>query len=334
MDPTRTLLLVEDEQTLRQSMVRGLSKVPGIELVDAGTARDAKRLMVAKPPHLVISDLDLPDGSGIEIASELDRLGIRAPIVFISAFVGKFKSRLPTRGDVEVWEKPVSLDRLRTLVEQKLGLTDDSVASPFGVADYVQLAGMGRHSVVIEIRAMGGKGQLLIHKGELWSASDRLGRGIEAFRRLAFLQAAQVTCRTLSQGTLPPRDIDGSAESVLLDAARSLDEDERSGASKPQAAVDDEWEDVFSEGPTQKRSAPPPKRSAPPPSSRRPPAPAPSSPAVTARRFEEAFDRGVEALLAKDYARAYTAFLDASAFNPDDRRVVANLTRLRAMGFT
>jgi CheY-like chemotaxis protein len=320
---TRTILLVEDEQTLRLSMVRGLSKLPGLEVADAGTAREAKRLLAVRPPSLVISDLDLPDGSGIEIASELDRLGLRAPIVFVSAFVGRFRSRIPTRADVEVWEKPVSLDRLRALVEDKLGVGDDAAPSPFGVADYVQLAGMGRHSVVIEVRGASGRGQVTIHRGELWSATDRKGKGIDAFRRLAFLQSAQVTCRTLALADLPPRDIDGAAESVLLDAARAFDEHERQ-SSVTNEVSDDDWESAFSEAPTTATHAIPAPTSA--------TAPPPTKP--SARSFEDAYDRGIDALLHKDHAAAYAAFVEASRFSPDDRRVVANLTRLRAMGFS
>ena len=49
--------------------------------------------------------------------------------------------------------------------------------------------------------------------------------------------------------------------------------------------------------------------------------------------FDELFERGVDALLAKDYARALAAFREANELSPDDRRVVANLTRLKEMGF-
>jgi hypothetical protein len=42
----------------------------------------------------------------------------------------------------------------------------------------------------------------------------------------------------------------------------------------------------------------------------------------------------VDALLAKDYPKALAAFREASVARPDDRRVIANLERLKAMGFT
>lgn len=335
MNRRRHILIVEDEQTLRHSMVRGLSKLTGVELADAATATEARRAIAQKKPDLVISDLSLPDGSGIDVASELDRLGHRIPIVFISAFLGKYKSRIPTRNDIEVYEKPVPLEQLRSIVERRLGVEDEA-PSPFGVADYVQLAGMGRHSVLIEVRGSTGRGEVFIHRGELWSAADKLGNGLEAFRRLAFLQSAQVTCRTLGRDDLPPRNIDGSAESVLLDAARAFDE-----RGKTASDLDENWDAAFTE--TRKNTvvppAPPSSRPATPRGSiraaRRSSRPAPAlSAAARAKAFDDAYERGVDALLEKDYPTALVAFKEARELKPDDRRVVANLTRLRDMGYS
>ncbi|MBK6460891.1 MAG: response regulator [Myxococcales bacterium] len=354
MPQTRHILLVEDEQTLRLAMARGLSKLPGVKVSDAGTVKEAKRLLVVVSPDLLISDLDLPDGSGIEVAAELERVGLRVPVVFVSAFVGKYRHRLPTRGDVEVYEKPIGLDRLRAVVEEKLELGDAAPSSPFGVADYVQLAGMGRHSVVIEVRSMGGQGRLVINGGELWSAEDRLGSGMDALRRLVFLGAAQVTCRTLRKKELPTRDIGRSAESVLLEVAKGFDEAERDSANGD-AALDDGWGDTFAAPAGARRSSRPPgatkswrPASARPPAMRapsvRPPpmraafsateAPTKESPRHDAVTFAAEFERGVDALLAKDYAGAFVAFSEAARLSPDDRRVVANLERLRKMGFS
>ncbi len=340
MGPARNILLVEDENTLRLSMARGLSKLPGVEVGDAATVREAKALLHRSPPDLVISDLDLPDGSGIEVAVEMERLGIRVPVVYVSAYVGKFRHRLPTRGDVEVFEKPLALEKLRSVVEQKLGLAGEAAPiSPFGVADYVQLASMGRHSVVIDVRCAGGGGRIVIKGGEAWSAQDRLGTGLPAFRRLAFLGAAQVTCRTLGKNEIPARNVAGSAESVLLEIACDLDESGRAPAAAE--TVDDGWGDVFLDSPARRKTTrPPPAKGArrssvcPPPPSATPVAALAAGTSVLARRFDDVFERGVDALLAKDYATAYAAFLEANDLSPDDRSVQANLARLRSMGFS
>lgn len=344
--PHRVLLL-EDEEALRKSMVRGLSKLPGLVVVDVGTVTEAKASLATSPaPALVISDLSLPDGLGVEIATELGRLGIRAPVVFVSAYVGKFKHHLPERGDFEVYEKPVPLEVLRGVVERKLDLADKSAPSPFGVPDYVQLAALGRHSVVIEVSSAVGRARIVIVRGEVWSAEDKLGKGMDAFRRLVFLGTAEVSCRTLPKANeVPERNIHGSAESVLLDVMREHDEAERT--NEPSGVVDDGWGDVLADVGARRASRPPvgptrttahPSTRPPPRTSNRPPrgsVPPPTGPALPgAPGFAESFERGVDALLEKDYAKALVAFREASVARPDDRRVIANLERLKAMGFS
>jgi CheY-like chemotaxis protein len=310
----RIVLVVEDEPVLRASMVRGLSKLPGVEVVDAASVRDAKELIRALDASLLISDLDLPDGSGVELAAEMDRCGKRAPIVFVSAYVGKFRGQVPVRPGIDVHEKPVSMERLRALVESHLGATaSEAETSPFSVADYVQLAAMGRRSVQLEVtRGAASHGTIVIRSGEVWTARDARGLGLDAFRRLAFARDVTIACHALS-GDAGPRTIHGSAEGVLLEAARLVDEGKVPVDEEPQGPLALELDDGWSEGDSRTTSG---------------------ERAVTraSHVFDEHFERGVDALLSKNHHAAYLAFLEASHIKPDDPRVIANLHRLREMG--
>lgn len=323
------VLVVEDEPVLRASIVRGLSKLSGVEVVDAGSVRDAIELSRVYPPTLVISDLDLPDGSGVELAAALERQGRSLSIVFLTAYLSRFRARLPNRPGVEVHEKPMPLERLRQVVVSRLGAAE-SDAHPFGVLDYVQLAGMGRRSVVLDVRGhLHGVGTIVVRRGELWSASDELGRGIEAFKRLVFLANATVSLRAATEIS-GERDIEGGVESVLLEVAREHDEAVRDASSwrppparhglssAPPAVRGELSDDALEAGWDQ--LAPPiaPSRIAP----REPPPPT----------FEELYERGVDALLAKRHGEAYGHFLAASHLRPSDASVIANLNRLRIMG--
>lgn len=346
----RPVLVVEDEPVLRASMVRGLSKLARVRLYDAGSLRDAKRLAQEHRPVLVVSDLDLPDGSGLEMASALDELGLRVPILFVSAYVTEYRGRLPKRPGIEVYEKPLSLERLRAVVEAHLLVEPES--SPFGVIDYVQLAGMGRRSVVIEVRGRAaGNGRIVIRGGEVWFASDERGEGMEAFKRLAFLKDAVVTCRSVERRDSHPRLIQGGCESVLLEAARQYDEaGEALGIDEGELLeeFDAGWERATPQresatgrsgvielselrgGAVDPRAEP---TSAGPALRERDASRVDVRELAGARAFEVAYERGVDALLAKDFGRAFDAFTEAHRHAPDDRRVEANLARLRQMGF-
>jgi CheY-like chemotaxis protein len=335
-----TILLLEDEDTLRRSMARGLAKLHDVEILEAATVAEARAFLEHRRPRLAISDFDLPDGTGLELVAALEKNGLRVPIVFISAYVAKFRSRLPPTGDFEVYEKPLALDRLRAIVEDKL--VGEPPPSPFSVTDYVQLAGMGGHTVAIEVTSVAGRGRIVVRSGQVWTAQDERGTGLEAFRRLAFLAAPAIRVRTLEGDDPGPRDIRGSAEAVLLEAARQHDERGRDEPPEVQNAA------LPSVLPSVR---PPPRPSSrptttPPQIARRPitipsPPQAPRETLLSAQplstgakfRFEELFDRGVDALLKKDYRAAYLCFAEASEIDPNDGRVRANLKRLAALGF-
>lgn len=220
------VMLIEDEPVLRSSMSRCLARLPDVEVVDASLLRDAMRLLDAERPDLIISDLDLPDGSGIEILGAMDQLGLRVPVIFVTAYLRSFRGQLPERSDIEVYEKPLPLARLREIVVRHLDVRQ-SVAhdSPFTLADYLQLACMGRHSVRLEVSRQGEMvGQITVVQGQVWSAEAGRERGEDAVATLAFgITGAQTEVRRL-RSQPGARDVQRPWQHILLNAARVHDE--------------------------------------------------------------------------------------------------------------
>lgn len=327
------VLIVEDEAVLRSAMARGISKLPGVSAVEAGTLQAALESIDAQAPQMIISDIDLPDRSGLELLGELGRRNLRIPLLFVSAYLKAYSAQIPPHAYVDVREKPIELEELRALVESRIttGVKDEE--APFGPADYLQLACLGHRSVVLEIEAEDTKGSIVVQSGTLWTARDDRGEGEEAFRRLAFLPGATVRARVLRE-ELGPRVIFDGWEGLLMDAARQ--HDERLRGELTHSPSDPFGFDLADELP------PPPRAPAPtlpspaeigssarPKVSAEPPPPPPPS----RDGFDEAFEAGVEALLVRDFPAAYAAFERASAIHPDDPKVNTNLERLRQLGF-
>lgn len=307
-----TVLVVEDEPMLRASMVRGLSKLSGVSVLAAGSVDEARAIVSATVPQLVITDLNLPDRSGLEVIAELDRLGARVPIIVASAYLRRFN--VPQRPGIVLLEKPVALSKLREVVIEHLGLKGAS--APFTLVDYVQLAGMGRRSVRLELSRDGRVlGEVFIHLGEAWHARDERGAGTAALSRLLDAQGASVSALPITDE--PARNLEGSCESLLLEHFRRKDE------GRPAEEVE---ELVLDELP---RTVPPPPR--PPPVRPRIPPPPPPRP-QPALSFDALYDRGVEALLDHRYQDAFDAF-DAASEVGSSPSLTANLGRLRTMGY-
>jgi DNA-binding NarL/FixJ family response regulator len=117
--PTR-LLIVDDSEQIRSRLRALLNSVPGVtcicEAQTLGQALDSVRL---EPPTLVILDMSLPDGLGMQIIQPLKRL---APAVLIAvltmhAHVGIRKHCLALGADW-FFDKFTDIDALLEVVRQ------------------------------------------------------------------------------------------------------------------------------------------------------------------------------------------------------------------------
>lgn len=108
--PPATVLLVDDEEAIRR-FLRTTLTARGYAVVEAATLQQARVQCTAKPPDLVLLDLGLPDGDGIELVREI-RGWSQLPIVVLSA-----------RGQED--QKVAALD----------AGADDYLTKPFGVPE-------------------------------------------------------------------------------------------------------------------------------------------------------------------------------------------------------
>ena len=308
------VLIVEDEALLRKNLARGIAKMEGVTVADAGSVDEALLSIASARPDLVLSDIDMPERSGIELLGELGKRGFNVPVIFVSAYLKAYRAQIPQHANIDIVEKPVALADLRALIADKLAQAED--ASPFAVPDYLQLAGMGRRSVRIEVAwADGTEGEVVVSRGAAWHARVGDMEGIDAFAVVAWRPDAKIRVRTL-EGEPGHRSLSGSVEALLMDTARVLDEYNRDlaggktnhspdygdiGALLPSEIPFEEDEDA-------------------PPSSRR------------RADNQRHVDDGVRALLAKDYPAAVRAFRLAVAIDPMDPIAKTNLERLRQMG--
>ena len=86
------ILVVEDEgvnRALLRAVIRSATRLGGTEIDEAATLSDARRLVRERAPEVVILDVRLPDGSGLELARELPAPGdpTRPHVIVMSASV-------------------------------------------------------------------------------------------------------------------------------------------------------------------------------------------------------------------------------------------------------
>jgi DNA-binding NarL/FixJ family response regulator len=84
-----TVLIVDDHDLIRKGLRHAFSRDPQFEVVaEAGSAGDGLRKAAALQPNVVIMDLRLPDGSGLEATRKLRKAHPAMGIVVLTMYAG------------------------------------------------------------------------------------------------------------------------------------------------------------------------------------------------------------------------------------------------------
>jgi two-component system copper resistance phosphate regulon response regulator CusR len=78
------VLLVEDEVEIQSFLRRSLTEA-GYQVEAAGDARTAERMTMESTHDVLVVDLGLPDEDGLSLILRLRQLGLRAPVLILSA---------------------------------------------------------------------------------------------------------------------------------------------------------------------------------------------------------------------------------------------------------
>jgi DNA-binding response OmpR family regulator len=78
------VLLVEDEVEIQSFLQRSLTEA-GYQVEAAGDARTAERMTIESTHDALVVDLGLPDEDGLSLILRLRQLGLRAPVLILSA---------------------------------------------------------------------------------------------------------------------------------------------------------------------------------------------------------------------------------------------------------
>lgn len=83
--PRATVLLIDDEAKLRALLARIIS-LEGYACLQAGDLKEGRRLLEQHPVDIVLCDVRLPDGNGLEFTSFVREKYPQAPVILLTAY--------------------------------------------------------------------------------------------------------------------------------------------------------------------------------------------------------------------------------------------------------
>jgi len=115
--------VVDDEVDILELIELTLLRM-GLDVDRAMSVSDAgEKLVAGRHYDLCLTDMRLPDGTGLEIVEQIQKAGLDLPVAVITAH-GNTENAVAAlkTGAFDYVSKPVSLDQLRTLVKSALSL--------------------------------------------------------------------------------------------------------------------------------------------------------------------------------------------------------------------
>lgn len=233
-----TILLVEDISTVQFFVRNALTALPRpYQLVTCSSVNEARKVIVDRTVDLLIVDIGLPDGDGIDFLCEVAMLQPQATAVIITASPSEEnRARAGYLGAVQVLTKPVVKEKLVAACLTLLGWDEQkpedapnfrATLSGLTTMDIIQLKCMSGATGILEFTNTRGSGRVYFERGDVVhcmvrSEEDGSKIGYEAFEEIVGWKSGRVA--EIVDPVPSPRTIRTGWQSLLLEVAQSRDE--------------------------------------------------------------------------------------------------------------
>ncbi|MYM72290.1 response regulator [Duganella sp. FT134W] len=147
------VLVVDDEADLRELLELTLLKM-GLDVDSAATLGEARALLAGTEYQLVLTDMRLPDGLGLELVREIAAACKNTPVAVVTAFGSADNAVVALKaGAFDYISKPVALDQLRLMVQSALRLNAAPAAGQAPAASPMASRLRGESAVIQALRA-------------------------------------------------------------------------------------------------------------------------------------------------------------------------------------
>ncbi|WP_439683610.1 sigma 54-interacting transcriptional regulator [Cupriavidus oxalaticus] len=204
------ILVIDDEADLRELLDISIRRM-GHDVVLAGSLAEARQKLAQGRYSLVLTDMRLGDGLGIEIVRQLSAAPERIPVAVITAY-GSADNAVEAlkAGAFDYIAKPVSLEQLRSLVLNALGRQQrDSTEADAGgsagadAADRATALLPGHSAAMQEVRRslsrLARSMAPVVISGESGSGKERAARAIHAISARASHPFIAVNCGAIPE---------------------------------------------------------------------------------------------------------------------------------------
>lgn len=251
------VLLVDDEAEVRNVLREALKSDGDLyNVMTAGDGHEAMAIMEREDIALVVSDVIMPQISGIDL---LDRIKRRYPdmgVILMSGYgTDEMRAQVQNLDCLRFIEKPFAIKELKELLRENLNRRQEGFAGTLNniqLNDIIQMCCLATASMVIRVVQQSQEGLIVISDGEIIHAECDQKVGETAFYEMIGWERGQF--ETLGEPTELVVSVNKGWQFLLMEAARLKDEKAQSENVVVKAAADSP-ETIPSEGESPEKAA-------------------------------------------------------------------------------
>lgn len=221
----KKVLVVDDEKDMLWMLQRNLNRIPNVEAIAAKSGEEALAILSDTTINLVITDINMPGISGIDLLIEIKNLYQQTSVIIITAYPSNaYEQEAMMHGCLRFIEKPFDINEMKEVVEEVL-FQDDSFQGTLGgveLLDVVQFNGMSRATSALKVTTEEREGMIFFKNGEVVHAMCGEEEGEDAFFTIIDFKGG--TLQSIKGVEPPCESIKENLEALLFEAAARSDE--------------------------------------------------------------------------------------------------------------
>ncbi len=226
LNQKKRVLIVDDEEDLTWTLSKKLSRDSDqFELICVNSGREAIEVLNQLPIHLVITDVRMPEVSGLDLLVQIKKHYPSTKVVIMTGYGSSEMRREATeRGCFHYIEKPFDLNEMRELIldaiQDRQGFKGN--VSDFQLSDIIQLNCLGGLTSALQVKTENEEGWIYFLEGNVVHAETDVLEGENAFFYIMSWQGGEFN---VFRNRKPPRQtISQGWQSLLLESLRRVDE--------------------------------------------------------------------------------------------------------------
>lgn len=222
----KRVLIVDDEEDLTWSISKHLTKDKDkYTLITVNSAPEALEVLSQLPVELVISDVRMPEMSGLDLLLQIKENYPVTKVIIMTAYgSSEVQEEANRRGCLRYIEKPFEIQELRQLildtVEEKKGF--DGRLSDFQLSDLIQMNCLGRLTNAILVDNDDQRGIIFFEDGNIVHTEMDDLKGEDAFYEIVSWQGGNFSIKKGLKAS--EESIIKGWQSLLLEGLRRADE--------------------------------------------------------------------------------------------------------------